>query len=103
MEGIASIDLFVVPTIVFQQLFAFLILWHERRRLLWFAVTRNPTAEWLARQITKRFPGTVHRNILFATTTEHSVLHSRLVCEQWGSGTGPRRTARPGKMAMLNA
>ena len=40
MEGIASIDLFVVPTIAFQQLFAFLVLGHERRRLLWFAVTR---------------------------------------------------------------
>ena len=56
MEGIASIDLFVVPTIAFQQLFAFLVLGHERRRLLWFAVTRNPTAEWLARQITEAFP-----------------------------------------------
>jgi hypothetical protein len=56
MEGIASIDLFVVPTITFQQLFAFLVLSHERRRLLWFAVTRNPTAEWLARQITEAFP-----------------------------------------------
>ena len=56
MEGIASIDLFVVPTITFQQLFAFLVLDHERRRLLWFAVTRNPTAEWLARQITEAFP-----------------------------------------------
>jgi hypothetical protein len=55
MEGIASIDLFVVPTIAFQQLFAFLVLGHERRRLLWFAVTRNPTAEWLARQITEAF------------------------------------------------
>ena len=56
MEGIASIDLFVVPTITFQQLFAFLVLGHERRRLLWFAVTHNPTAEWLARQITEAFP-----------------------------------------------
>src|SRR5262249_7378418 len=55
MEGIASIDLFVVPTIWFQQLFAFLVLDHERRRLLLFAVTRNPTAEWLARQITEAF------------------------------------------------
>ena len=55
-EGIASIDLFVVPTIAFQQLFAFLVLSHERRHLLWFAVTRNPTAEWLARQITEAFP-----------------------------------------------
>jgi transposase InsO family protein len=56
MEGIASIDLFVVPTIAFERLFAFLVLGHERRRLLWFAVTGNPTAEWLARQITKAFP-----------------------------------------------
>jgi len=56
MEGIASIDLFVVPTIAFQQLFAFLVHGHERRGLLWFAVTRNPTAEWLARQITEAFP-----------------------------------------------
>jgi hypothetical protein len=55
-EGVASIDLFVVPTIAFQRLFAFLVLGHERRRLLWFAVTRNPTAEWLARQITEAFP-----------------------------------------------
>src|SRR5947208_14831663 len=54
MEGIASIDLFVVPTIAFQQLFAFLVLGHKRRQLLWFAVTRSPTAEWLARQITER-------------------------------------------------
>jgi hypothetical protein len=56
MEGIASIDLFVVPTIAFQQLFAFLVLGHARRRLLWFAVTRNPTAKWLAHQITEAFP-----------------------------------------------
>jgi Integrase core domain len=56
MEGIASIDLFVVPTIAFEQLFAFLVLGHGRRQLLWIAVTRNPTAEWLARQITEAFP-----------------------------------------------
>ena len=55
-EGIASIDLFVVPTISFQQLFAFLVLGHERRRLLWFAVSHNPTAEWLERQISEAFP-----------------------------------------------
>ena len=56
MEGIASIDLFVSPTIAFEQLFAFLVLGHRRRQLLWIAVTRNPTAEWLARQITEAFP-----------------------------------------------
>src|ERR1700720_4081365 len=56
VEEIASIDLFAVPTIAFQQLFAFLVLGHRRRQLLWFAVTQNPTAEWLARQITEAFP-----------------------------------------------
>ena len=56
VEEIASIDLFVVPTIAFRQLFAFLVLGHRRRQLLWFAVTENPTAEWLARQITEAFP-----------------------------------------------
>ena len=72
--------LFVVRTIAFQQLFAFLVLGHERRRLLWFAVTRiRRPSGWRARS-PKRFPGTVHRNILFAATTEHSVLRSRLVC-----------------------
>ena len=55
-EGIASIDLFVVPTVTFEQLFAFLVLGHGRRRLIWYAVTTNPTAEWLARQITEAFP-----------------------------------------------
>jgi hypothetical protein len=55
-EGIASIDLFVVPTVTFEQLFGFLVLGHGRRRLLWYAVTTHPTAEWLGRQITEAFP-----------------------------------------------
>ena len=55
-EGIASIDLFVVPTVTFEQLFALLVLGHGRRRLIWYAVTFHPTAEWLARQITEAFP-----------------------------------------------
>jgi transposase InsO family protein len=55
-QAIAAIDLFVVPTLTFEQLFAFLVLGHGRRQLLWFEVTRHPTAEWLARQITEAFP-----------------------------------------------
>jgi hypothetical protein len=39
-------------------LFAFLILGHGRRQLLWIEVTRHPPAEWLARQITEAFPWT---------------------------------------------
>jgi transposase InsO family protein len=55
-EAIAAIDICVVPTLTFEHLFAFLVLGHGRRQLLWFAVTRNPTAEWLAQQIVQAFP-----------------------------------------------
>ena len=55
-EAIAAIDMCVVPTLTFDRLFAFLVLGHGRRQLLWFEVTRHPTAEWLARQITEAFP-----------------------------------------------
>jgi hypothetical protein len=102
-EGIASIDLFVVPTLTFQQLFAFLVLGHKRRQLLWIAVTRNPTADWLARQITEAFRGTQHRSISFGTMTEHSALCSKLASERWASGTGRRHFAHPGRTAMLSA
>ena len=55
-HAIAAIDLCVVPTLTFECLFAFLVLGHGRRQLLWFAVTRHPTAEWLAQQIVEAFP-----------------------------------------------
>jgi transposase InsO family protein len=55
-QAIATIDLCVVPTLTFDRLFAFLVLGHGRRQLLWFEVTRHPTAAWLARQITEAFP-----------------------------------------------
>src|SRR5450830_693125 len=58
-QAIAAIDMCVVPTLTFDRLFAFLVLGHGRRQLLWFEVTRHPTAEWLARQITEAFPWTL--------------------------------------------
>jgi transposase InsO family protein len=53
---IAAMDLFVVPTIGFDLLYAFVIIRLNRRDLVWINVTRNPTAEWVARQITEAFP-----------------------------------------------
>jgi hypothetical protein len=55
-HAIAAIDLCIVPTVTFERLFAFLIVGHDRRRLLWIEVTRYPTAEWLAGQIAEAFP-----------------------------------------------
>jgi len=53
---IAGVDLFVVPTIGFKLLYGLVILGLERRRLVWTDVTANPTAEWIAQQITEAFP-----------------------------------------------
>src|SRR5882672_8704073 len=53
---IAAMDLFVVPTIGFHLLYGFVIVRLDRRDLVWINVTANPTAEWVARQITEAFP-----------------------------------------------
>jgi transposase InsO family protein len=53
---IGAIDLFVVPTIGFKLLYGIVIMRLDRRRLLWTDVTTNPTAEWIALQITEAFP-----------------------------------------------
>jgi transposase InsO family protein len=53
---ISAMDLFVVPTIGFDLLYAFVIVRLDRRDLVWINVTTNPTAEWIARQITEAFP-----------------------------------------------
>ena len=54
--NIAAMDLFVVPTIGFDLLYVLIIVRLARRDLVWINVTTNPTAEWIARQITEAFP-----------------------------------------------
>jgi transposase InsO family protein len=56
LPRIAAVDLFVVPTIGFKLLYGLVILSLGRRRLVWTNVTVNPTAEWIAHQITEAFP-----------------------------------------------
>jgi transposase InsO family protein len=53
---IAAMDLFVVPTFGFDLLYAFVIVRLDRRKLVWINGTTNPTAEWIARQLTEAFP-----------------------------------------------
>ena len=52
-EGIAAMDLFVVPTFSFRLRYGLVILNHGRRQILWLGVTAHPTAEWIARQLTE--------------------------------------------------
>jgi transposase InsO family protein len=51
-----SVDSFVVPTIRFEILYVSLVLAHDRRRIVHFAVTAHPTAEWTAKQMREAFP-----------------------------------------------
>ena len=54
--GVAAMDFLVVPTVGFRLLFVLVILRHQGRRLMSLSVTTNPTAEWIAHQITEAFP-----------------------------------------------
>ncbi len=56
LDCTTSIDFLVVPTVSFKLLFVLIVLSHERRQLVHFGVTANPTAEWTARQMTEAFP-----------------------------------------------
>ena len=53
---LVSIDFFTVPTLQLRLLFVFVVLAHQRRRVLHFNVTEHPTAEWTAQQIIESFP-----------------------------------------------
>ena len=54
--GIAALDFLVVPTVGFKLLFVLVILRHQGRRQISLTVTTNPTAEWIAHQLTDAFP-----------------------------------------------
>jgi transposase InsO family protein len=56
LPEIAAIDFFVVPTATFRLLYCFVVLAPDRRHILHFNVTANPSAEWTARQIVEAFP-----------------------------------------------
>jgi transposase InsO family protein len=55
-KSLVSVDFLTVPTIRFQILYVFLVLAHDRRRILHFAVTAHPTAEWTVQQLREAFP-----------------------------------------------
>ncbi len=56
VPDIAAVDFFVVPTVRFRLLYCFIILLHDRRRVVDFNVTAHPTARWTGRQIVEAFP-----------------------------------------------
>lgn len=56
VKDLVAIDFFVVPTVGFKILFVFIVLAHDRRRILHFKVTEHPSAQWTAQQLVEAFP-----------------------------------------------
>ena len=56
VKDLVSCDFFVVPTATYRVLFVFILLAHERRRIVHINVTEHPTAQWTAQQIVDAFP-----------------------------------------------
>jgi hypothetical protein len=93
----------VVPTLTFECLFAFLVLGHGRRQLLWFAVTRHPTAEWLAQQIVEAFPwGTAPTYLVRDNDRAYGQAFMRRL-RTMGYATVRSHRDRPGRTHMLSA
>ena len=99
---IAAMDLFVVPTIGFDLLYAFVIVRLDRRDLVWINVTANSTAEWVARQITEAFPGMRLRTTSSAIATGSMAASSRADCAPWPSGTSLPHLPHHGRMPSPN-
>jgi hypothetical protein len=69
-----SVDFFTVPTIQLRVLYVFVILARDRRRVLHFNVTENPTAAWTAQRMVEAFPDdTVPRYLVSGTLSRNSV------------------------------
>ncbi len=102
VKSMASVDFFTVPTIRFQVLYVFLVLAHDRRRIVHFCVTDHPTAEWTAQQIREAFPWDTAPRYLFVTAIGSSRRASSTRLRPWASSRYCRRRARRGSVRMLN-
>ena len=70
MKEFVSIDFFVVPSVRFEVLYVLIVLAHERRRIVHFNVTANPTAQWTAQQMVEAFP--IRRQLLWPVSDNYS-------------------------------
>ena len=95
-------DLFVVPTIGFKLLYGFVILRLSRRDLVWINVTTNPTAEWVARQITEAFPWDRAPGYMSGIAIGSTAPLSHAGCALGAFGTSPSHRPHLGRMALLN-
>src|SRR5260221_5934628 len=84
VRDLVSIDFFTVPTATFRVLFGFVVLAHDRRRVLHVGVTEQPSAEWTARQLVDTFPYETAPRYLVRDRDRVSGLHFRTTMKSMG-------------------
>ena len=90
-EAIAAMDFFTVPTLTFGVLYCFFIIGHDRRKILRFNVTRNPSALWIVQQMREAWPyAPAHRFLLF---DHDSKFGADVISATRDLGSQPTRTA----------
>ena len=96
-------DLLVVPTIGFKLLYGFVVVRIDRRDLVWINVTTNPTAEWVARQITEAFPWDDAPGYMIRDRDRiYGAVVSHADCEPWAFGTNRLHRPHLGRTALPN-
>ena len=91
-DAIAGMDFFTVPTASFGILYVFFIIHHARRQILHFAVTAQPTADWVRQQLREAFPfdALVPRHMIF---DRDPIFNKAVVTTLEGIGAKSSRTA----------
>ena len=76
--SLVSVDFFTVPTVLFKVLFVFVVLAHDRRRVVHVNVTDSPTAQWTGQQLVEASRGTRRPDTFCGTAMRSTELCSRV-------------------------
>ncbi len=88
-DAIAAMDFFTVPTASLRLLYGFLVIDHDRRHILHFNATYNPTAAWVIQQLREAFPyDTAPKSLML---DHDAILSPGVVRFIKAMGTTPRR------------
>jgi transposase InsO family protein len=90
-KGIAAMDFFIVPTLFFKRLYCFFIIHHDKRKILHFNVTFNPSAQWVSHQLKKAF--SLNHNIRYLIFDRDSIFSSMVKETIKSFGIEPVRTS----------
>jgi hypothetical protein len=78
-----AIDMFIVATATFRILYTLIVLDHDRRKIIHFGVTENPTQVWLSHQITEAFPWDTARRYLLRDRAAIALAESICRKDHW--------------------